>query len=71
MPRNVIDISASKKFGKHWEIKLNIRDLLTEKVNFKQFAEVKMPSGENKKVDEIVRQYRPGRNIGLSVMYKL
>lgn len=35
MPRDVIDLSASKKFGKHWEVKLSIRDLLAQKVYYK------------------------------------
>ncbi len=71
MPRNVLDFSATKKFGAHWELKLSVRDLLAEKVFYKQFAEVYYSDGSHKTVDEIVRRYKPGRNIGLSLVYKL
>lgn len=70
MPRNVFDITASKKFGSHWELKLNLRDLLAERVYYKQFADAKTPDGSKKTVDEIVRSYKPGRNIGLALTYK-
>lgn len=71
MPRNVFDLSASKRFGDHWELKVNLRDILAEKVYYKQFAEVRYADGSHKKVDEIVRRYKPGRNIGFSLVYKL
>jgi len=69
MPRNMIDITASKKIGKHWELKMNIRDLLAEKVYYKQFATA--PSGDkDHQIEEITRSFKPGRNIGLNVTYK-
>ena len=71
MPRNVFDLSVTKKFGDHWELKLNIRDILSEKVFYKQFADVTLKDGASKEVEEIVRCYKPGRNIGLSLVYKL
>ena len=33
MPRDVLDFTISKKFGNHWEIKANIRDILAQKVS--------------------------------------
>lgn len=71
MPRNVLDLSATKKFGAHWELKLSIRDILAERVYYRQFAKVAYPDGSHKTIDEIVRSYKPGRNFGLSVVYKL
>lgn len=71
MPRNTIDLSFAKKWGKHWETKLNIRDLLAEKVYYKQFAKVTYTDGSRKQIEEVSRCYRPGRNIGLQVIYKL
>ena len=68
MPRDVIDLSISKKFGKHIEIKANLRDLLAQKVTYKQFAEVTNPDGQTREVVQITRQYKPGRNIGLSAV---
>ena len=70
MPRNTIDLSFAKKFGSHIELKLNIRDLLAEKVYYKQFADVTYSDGRTKEVEEITRCYKPGRNIGLQAIYK-
>ena len=70
MPRNCIDFSFAKKFGEHLELKFNVKDLLAEKVYYKQFADVTYSDGTEKQVEEIVRCYKPGRNIGLQVIYK-
>lgn len=70
MPRNSIDLSVAKKFGTHWELKFNVRDLLAEKVYYKQFAEVTYSDGSRKEVEEVSRCYKPGRNIGLQAVYK-
>ena len=39
MPRDAIDLSLSKKFGS-LEIKASVRDLLAQRVNYKQFGSV-------------------------------
>lgn len=65
MPRDAIDLSFSKTFFDHLELKLNVRDLLAQRVIYKQFVETK--SGE---VEQVTRQYKPGRNIGVSVGYR-
>ena len=70
MPRNTIDFSLAKKFGEHLELKLNVRDLLAEKIYYKQFADVTYSNGSKKEVEEIARCYKPGRNIGLQAIYK-
>ena len=70
MPRNTIDFSLAKKFGDHLELKLNVRDLLAEKIYYKQFADVTYSDGNKKEVEEIARCYKPGRNIGLQAIYK-
>ena len=66
MPRDVIDFTISKKFGKHFELKANIRDILAQKVSYKQFAEAKTMDGQTREVEQITRQYKPGRNIGVT-----
>ena len=68
MPRDVFDFTISKKFGSHWEIKANIRDILAQKVSYKQFAEAKNPDGSTREVVQITRQYKPGRNIGITAV---
>lgn len=70
MPRNTIDFSLAKKFGEHLELKLNVRDLLAEKIYYKQFADVTYSDGSKKEVEEIARCYKPGRNISLQAIYK-
>lgn len=70
MPRNTIDFSLAKKFGEHLELKPNVRDLLAEKIYYKQFADVTYSDGSKKEVEEIARCYKPGRNIGLQAIYK-
>ena len=67
MPRNAIDLSLGKKFG-HWELKVSVRDLLAEKVTFKQIDNVTV-KGQIKSVEEVTKQYKPGRNYGLTVSY--
>ena len=68
MPRDVLDFTILKKFGSHWEIKANIRDILGQKVSYKQFAEAKNADGSTREVVQITRQYKPGRNIGISAV---
>ena len=63
MPRNAIDLSASKKFGK-LEVKAAIRDVLAEKVSFKQFE-----NRENGEVQQITRQFKPGRSFNVNISY--
>jgi outer membrane receptor protein involved in Fe transport len=66
MPRNVIDMSGTKKIGEHWEFKLSLRDLLAEKVKFAQFDR----NAEGKEIEEVTKSFRPGRNLGLNITYK-
>ena len=67
MPRDVIDLSLSWKAKKHWEIKCGVRDLLADKVTL---INTKMNSKfTEKEIEEITRQYKPGRNFHLSVSY--
>ncbi len=70
MPRNSLDLSVSKKFlDGRLEVKANIRDILGEKVCYKQFANVHYSNGSSREVEQITREYTPGRNFGLSATY--
>lgn len=62
MPRNSLDLTFSKKFGEHFDLKLYFRNLLGEGITYKQFE------GE---IGQITRAYNPGRNIGLQFTYTL
>jgi len=70
MPRDVLDLTASKRFGKHWETKIYVKDLLAQKVNYKQFETANQSDGGTKTVEQVTWSYKPGRNIGLNVTYK-
>ncbi len=68
MPRNSLDLSASVRLGK-FELKAGVRDVLAEKVLFKQFNDVTLADGTSKTVEEVTRAYRPGRDFNLSLSY--
>ena len=71
MPRNSLDFSVSKKFfDGHLEVKAHVRNILGEKVFYKQFADVDYPDGTYRQVEQVTRTYNPGRNIGLSATYQ-
>lgn len=67
MPRNAIDLSVSKKWG-NLEVKAAVRDLLAERVYFKQFGSV-TTAGEKKEYQETTKSYKPGRGYNLTVSY--
>lgn len=67
MPRNTIDLSIGKTFGK-WEVKANLRDLLAERVEFLQIENVEGANGVYE-IQEVTRSYYPGRNYGISLSY--
>lgn len=60
-PRNVIDISASKRFGEHFRLKLNIQNLLN--------AQYLTTLGRTERSDNVVRRYREGISASLSLTY--
>ena len=70
MPRDVFDFSASKRFGSHFELKVSVRDILAQRVYYKQFAEVDYADGSHRTVEQITRSFKPGRNFGLSAVYR-
>jgi len=51
-------------------VKFNVRDLLAQTVYYKQFADVHYQDGSRKEVQQITRAFKPGRNFGLSAVYK-
>lgn len=71
MPRNSLDLSFSKRFGKYVEVKAGIQDLLNSKIEFKQFLELTEASGAKREVEQLIRSYRPGVtfNVGVSVKF--
>ncbi len=70
MPRDMVDISIAKRFGRHFEFKISVRDLLAQKVYYKQFADVHYADGSRREVEQITRAFRTGRNFGITAVYK-
>ncbi len=67
MPRNVIDLTATKGLGKHFEVKLSVQDLLNQRVLLVQ------DSNENGRLetnDEEVMSYHRGQYVSAGLSYK-
>mgnify|MGYP003761585183 CR=1 FL=1 len=67
MPRDALDLTLSKGFGKYLELKCSLRNIVNGPVLYAQFADVVLPDGTQKQVEQIVRKYYPGRNIELTL----
>lgn len=71
MPFNLLDLTIARKFGKHVQIKGGIKNLLNDKVVFKQVVEFdKDTNGDGKgdgivSRDQITKTYMPGRYFSL------
>lgn len=65
MPRHLLDFNLCKSF-RHFDIRLALRDILAQRVQFMQFEQT--PNGE---VQQTTRSFSPGRTITLSIAYKL
>lgn len=71
LARNTIDLNFSKKFAHKWEIKASVRNLLGEKVTFIQYPKFNDANNVLQKREQITKQYKPGRNIFLTLSYSL
>ena len=67
MPRNVLDISFTKELPRKLELTVYARDILDEKVIYRQYAE----GVGGKKVRQTVKDYRPGCNAGVQLTWKI
>lgn len=65
MPRHQLDLNLGKNFGR-LDLRLSVRDLLAQKVEFKQFEQTS--HGE---IEQVTRAYLPGRTFSLTIGYKL
>lgn len=65
MPRHQLDLNVGKRLGR-FDLRLSVRDILAQRVQFKQFE--KTVSGT---IEQITRSYRPGRTFQLSVAFKM
>ena len=69
MPRHLIDLTVTKGFGRHFEIKAGIRDLLKPAIVLLQDANE--DGVYDKKNDQIIEKYTPGTIFSFGLTYKL
>lgn len=83
-PRTVVDISVSKKMGKHFEVKAALGDILAQDLVFyqdnngnKKFDDVTraqrdatVTPGEKSKLDNAIFRYKMGYTVSLGLSYK-
>lgn len=69
-PRNALDIVATYKIDKHWELRLNAKDVLNEKVSFCQYPKYETAGGKTRTRRQVTRSFRPGTQIYLSLTMK-
>lgn len=67
-PRNVIDLTISKKFAEKFEISLGVQDLLN--APFRVFQDSNL-DGKITNVDELMLRYRRGTNVSLGFKFNL
>ncbi|MHC1703632.1 MAG: TonB-dependent receptor [Tenuifilaceae bacterium] len=70
MPHNLIDITVTKKIGKHIEIKGGIKDLLNEKYKFQQSFSYTNSSNETVERNLNTKEYKRGTVFSLGLSYK-
>ena len=80
MPRNVLDLAISKKIQKNFELRISVKDILSQKFILKQTIDTSVDMNELSKGstsgveyfkrDQITKSYQPGRYVSLSITYK-
>ncbi len=69
MPRNLLDFTFSKRIGEHWQIKGGVKDILNEKVLYKQIVEYEKAGEGSVSRDQEIRSWIPGTGYSLGVSY--
>ena len=69
MPRNSLDFTISKKLGKLIELKAGVKDILAEKIVYKQFPQFYDAAGRLQKREQLTKSYRPGRSVSVGITF--
>jgi outer membrane receptor protein involved in Fe transport len=75
MPRNVFDLTLSKKIGKHFELKGSCKDILNQRILLIQTIDTTVEPDDLQgpkhfKREQAARYHKPGRNISMGISYK-
>ncbi|MDR3129690.1 MAG: TonB-dependent receptor [Tannerellaceae bacterium] len=62
LPRNVIDLTISKTIAPSIDLRLSVKDLLSEDILYKQF-----PHFHGEQRQQITRRYNPGQSISVGI----
>jgi len=71
LPRDIIDISVSKKIGKKVEIKLGAKDILNQSIIFQQYPKYIDSDGIVQERNQNSKSFKPGSYITLALQIKL
>lgn len=69
MPRNTLDLTLSKKWGKMFEMSAGIKDILAQKTVFKQFPKFEDENGKLYEREQTTKEYKPGQNISITARF--
>jgi hypothetical protein len=64
LPRDVIDLSLSKTLGESFEVRLSLKDILSQDVRFLQF-----PRFQGEERQQVTKRYNPGQTISIGIAY--
>jgi outer membrane receptor protein involved in Fe transport len=66
MPRNMLDLSISKKIGSRFEIRCSIQDLFDDDIVFKQFPKF-MKNNIIYEREQVTKRYRHGQSLSFGI----
>jgi hypothetical protein len=67
LPRHVLDLTVSKKLGKHWEARLNLQDMANQ--FFVYIQDFNADGRFQPDADQLIMRYRPGSLFTLGIHY--
>lgn len=70
MPRNAMDLVVGYTFAGHYELRLNVKDVFNEDVEFCQFPKYENADGSITERKQVTRRFNPGTQILLSFNVK-
>lgn len=70
LPRNLIDLTFTKNFGEHIEIKGGIKDILNQPVKLVQYVKFLQEDMTQTTRTQIVREYKQGTSYMIGISYK-
>lgn len=70
MPRNVLDLVLTQRLGSRWELRLNAKDLISDRVELCQFPQFTDDRGTTHRRRETTKSYDAGRSFSIGFSAK-